>query len=198
MQNYRVKGYSGKPVQITHKGTIQWEILDDSGKRQTIKIPESYYVPNSNTRLLSPQHFSQQSNDNFPSKRGTWCATYDDEIVLQWQQRSITKTCKLEKGSSNVGTMWSAPGYKKMTAFCTRTENPEPDYELCQAALVPEHHNEVRISEQPDVVDIMKKDHDYLVENGTIMNEEIAEDLRQEPLTTNFNMDGPPVTEDRY
>ena len=29
----------------------------------------------------------QTAKDNKPNPRGTWCATYDDEIVLWWNQR---------------------------------------------------------------------------------------------------------------
>ena len=71
VQNRQVTGYSGTPVTITHKGTIQWLVLDDQDKVQEIRIPNSYYVPNSTNRLLSPQHFAQQAKDHFPSKRGT-------------------------------------------------------------------------------------------------------------------------------
>ena len=38
--------------------------------------------------LPSPQHWAQQTADNFPMKRGTWCATYGDAYVMQWNQRN--------------------------------------------------------------------------------------------------------------
>ena len=53
-----------------------------------ITLPNSYYVPGALSHILSPQHWLQTTKENKPNPRGTWCATYDDEIVLWWNQRS--------------------------------------------------------------------------------------------------------------
>jgi len=45
-------------------GTIQWRIEDDDGRVHTIRVPNSIYVPESNIRLLSPQHWSQTAKDH--------------------------------------------------------------------------------------------------------------------------------------
>jgi hypothetical protein len=49
---------------ITKIGTISWNILDDNGTVRNIQIPNSYFVPEGTTRLLSPQHWAQQANDD--------------------------------------------------------------------------------------------------------------------------------------
>lgn len=88
-----------------------------------IIIPNSLYVPNTQMRLLSPQHYAQESNDNQPKKDGTWCATYHDRIVLYWKQRRYKRTIKTQKlsqGGNNVSNLYTAPGYKAYTTF---TEN---------------------------------------------------------------------------
>jgi GAG-pre-integrase domain len=117
VRNLTVRGYGGTSTIITHKGTIEWKIQDDEGTTQTLTIPNSYYVPTSSNRLLSPQHMAQQMNDHYPVKRGTWCATYDDAICLQWNQRQHTKTVQLDPKSSNVGTIWTIPGYRAHHKF---------------------------------------------------------------------------------
>jgi hypothetical protein len=121
VQNLTVKGYGGSNTSITHHGTISWTIQDDNGTSQTLLIPNSFYVPSSTIRLLSPQHMAQQMkqmNDHFPMRRGTWCAMYDDAITLQWNQRKYTKRVKVDPESSNVGTIWSVPGYQAHNRFC--------------------------------------------------------------------------------
>ena len=83
----RVKGIGGTIVKGIRVGTIKWSIEDDEGKVHNLILPDSYFVPTSPSRLLSPQHWAQQAKDNKPTPRGTWCATYHDEIVLFWNQR---------------------------------------------------------------------------------------------------------------
>jgi hypothetical protein len=112
----RVKGIGGSVV-ATHKGTVKWNIEDDQGKIHSILIPNSYYNKESPYRLFSPQHFSQSADDHFPKQYGTWCGTYDDAIVLHWDQRRYTRTIKLD-AASNIGLFSSAPGFSHFSAFC--------------------------------------------------------------------------------
>jgi hypothetical protein len=53
--------------------------MDDDGKLHTITLPGTNYVPNAETRMLSPQHWSQATND----LQGTLCTTYGDLMVLK-------------------------------------------------------------------------------------------------------------------
>ena len=112
-----VKGLGGHRTAVTHTGTIIWHVEDDQGRVHRFRIPGSYYTKDANTRLLSPQHWAQTANDNYPVKRGTWCGTYDDGIELQWKQRKYTRTLKLDP-VTNVATIYSAPGYKTANLVC--------------------------------------------------------------------------------
>jgi hypothetical protein len=49
-----------------------------------------------------------------------WCATYDDSICLQWNQRLHSITVPLDPKSSNVGTIWTVTGYSKHHRFCNK------------------------------------------------------------------------------
>ena len=77
------------------------------------------------------------ANDNYPAKRGTWCATYDDAIELQWDQRQFTRTIPLDPGS-NIATIYSAPGFRVAHLVCN--------------ALVREQHGYVHLipDDEPD------------------------------------------------
>jgi hypothetical protein len=54
----RVKGFNGTNSS-TRVGTVQWSVLDDTGKRRNLRIKKTYYVPAYPICLLSPQHYSQ-------------------------------------------------------------------------------------------------------------------------------------------
>ena len=60
------------------------------------------------TYLRSPQHWAQQAKENFPTNRGTWCTTYEDSCVMQWEQRKYTKTVIYDK-NTNTPKMYSVP-----------------------------------------------------------------------------------------
>jgi hypothetical protein len=92
-----VYGFADSKSQITHTGTIRWRTTDDERIEHDICVPNSYYVPGRNARLLSPQHWAQEVNDNYPSIDGTWCANFHDRVVLAWHQRTYKKTILLDK-----------------------------------------------------------------------------------------------------
>jgi hypothetical protein len=136
-RNKNVHGYGGSLAPFAHQGTIQWSFKDDSGMRQTLSIPKSRYVPNSAVRLLSPQHLAQQRQDSYPLKHGTRCVTYDDRNKIQWDQRRITLTAKFDPAASNVATLWTAPGFKKMQHFEVTVMIPSRKSQLCYRAQKP-------------------------------------------------------------
>ena len=57
--NKTIKGFAGARTNNPKIDTLRWQWLDDSGKMHTFKIPNSYYVPKCELRLLSPQHWAQ-------------------------------------------------------------------------------------------------------------------------------------------
>ena len=61
----KVKGIGGS-IGNVQCGTIRWRIDDDNGRIHTLLLPNSYYVPESPSRLLSPQHWAQQVKDYKP------------------------------------------------------------------------------------------------------------------------------------
>jgi GAG-pre-integrase domain len=117
-----VKGFGNTITSITHTGTIKWTFLDDENQPHHILINGAYYVPNSNIRLLSPQHWAQSMQDNHPVIDGTWCGTYKDKVILYWDQQRHKKTIMLDPNTNNIATMWSSPGSSSFQSYCTHIE----------------------------------------------------------------------------
>ena len=84
----------------------------------TFEIPNSYYVPECEQRLLSPQHWAQTR----PAAdwATTCCITSALNVYLRWTKgdESYELTLPLNKRGSNVGTLYSHPGYNKHDLFC--------------------------------------------------------------------------------
>jgi hypothetical protein len=93
--------------------TVEWPIENDTGRVHNVRIPRTIYSDNNRSKLLSPQHWSQEANDRYPVRNGTWCATLDDRIILFWDQQKYQKTVYLLPDRANVGIIRSAHGAQK-------------------------------------------------------------------------------------
>ena len=74
-----IKGYGGKRLYDVYKGTMRWQIADSKGLIHEVLIPDSYHVPGTEYRLISPQHWAQVKKDD-----STTCTTFHDRAVLKW------------------------------------------------------------------------------------------------------------------
>ena len=84
----------------------------------TFEIPNSYYIRECELRLLSPQHWAQTRT---PVDRATTrCITSSVNVYLRWTKGDMNYelTLPLNKKGSNVGTLYSHPGYNKYDLFC--------------------------------------------------------------------------------
>jgi hypothetical protein len=167
----------GNAMGDLQEGTIHWDIEDDDGITHKFIIPNSIYVLGAFSRLLSPQHVAQERKDYKPNRYGTWCATYDDKVVFWWDQEKYKRTVPLDKGSSNVGTFTTAPGFSRFNAFCTECKMEE------EADIIAFETHVIEDSDSEDEAQGQDSE-------GGIDDEEQAL-LREEPLTTDFKLDGP-------
>ena len=127
----RIKGLAGSLGNLK-QGTIRWKIEDDQGKTHVFDIPNSLYVKESPSRLLSPQHWSQVAGDG----NGTWCATYNDRVQLQWNNRTYTKTVPLDRESSNVATLYTVPGFKAYQSFVAELQESDEQLMTYDSQLI--------------------------------------------------------------
>ena len=116
--NKTIKGFAGARTDNPKRGTLRWQWADDLGKKHTFEIPNSYYVPSCELRLLSPQHWAQTRNA--ADRETTRCITSSKNVYLRWTlgEENYELTLPLNKRGSNVGTLYSHPGYNKYDLFC--------------------------------------------------------------------------------
>ena len=121
--NKSIKGFGGSKIYNVKIGTIIWRWEDDEGKIHKFTIPNSYYVPDGNMRLLSPQHWAktQYLSIKKNERYGTMSQTTDNRITLFWNKRKNKLTVPLSK-ESNVGSFHLAPGFNKFMAFCSKVD----------------------------------------------------------------------------
>ena len=121
LPNKRVQGVGGL-LQVKGRGTIRWRIEDDGGRIHNVLIHGALYIPDLPICLLCPQHWSQQTNDNFPQKNGTWCGTYASECVLHWDQQQFKRTVAWDP-STNTDRLRSATGANTYRVFASTVES---------------------------------------------------------------------------
>ena len=120
----RIKGIGGTFEAEVYETTIRWDLEDDDGVTETHIIPRSFYIPNAPHHLFSPQHWAQHQRNTSNKAR---CITYDQSIVLEWENRAKSKTIPLDIRGSNVGIMRTSPGFQAFSAFCQSTGRTTTD-----------------------------------------------------------------------
>ena len=113
-----IKGFAGSRTSNVQVGTMKITIEDDDGKPTTFLVPKSYYVPDSGSKLLSPQHWSScMTPKQRPLSGTTPEQTFHDRIILTWNQNKSCRTVLLDK-DTNVGSFAIAPAYNRFSLFC--------------------------------------------------------------------------------
>ena len=105
-------------------GTIKWDIEDDEGVTHTHIIPNSYYVKQSQMRLLSPQHWAQ-SRTGKDKRGGAGTMTTPVSCKLFWNNDQVFKTIPIDVHGNNVATFHLATGYNAFHAYCASTNIDE-------------------------------------------------------------------------
>jgi hypothetical protein len=113
----RIKGFNGNTTQ-TKVGTVRWRIHDDEGRIHCIQLPNTYYSPHAESRLLSPQHLAQIAKNG----RGTKCTTYYDAIILEWDNQKFKKTIPMNHKTRNVGITTTPAGISEYLHECDKYE----------------------------------------------------------------------------
>ena len=135
-----IKGFGGTNINNIMTGTILWKWEDSDGRVHHFKIPNSYYVPRGEVKLLSPQHWAQtQIKQGKSSPGGIGCNTYHDRVTMYWGDGDYEIDIPINK-KNNVATFRTASGYSKFGIFC---EQAQIDYEkeckdpvICQPAEI--------------------------------------------------------------
>ncbi len=137
-------------------------------------IPDSYYVPDGQVRLLSPQHWMQKTMTKQERRDHSHsCTTKHDHILLTWKDKFV-QTIPLDQ--SNVGTFTLALGYKNFKAFAAKA-HIIPDDEDDHPILLTKGGEHVDLKCIPDYNEPPLKEH---------------------PLQVDFDLQGPPSSEQQF
>ena len=137
----KVKGRVGS-AEAMYRGTVKWKIEDDDNMVHTFTIPNTYYIANAPTRILSPQHFAQQMQDHKPHAEGTGCTTTSSTIVLFWNQRKLTKTVKLDP-KLNIAMTNTAPGIQQYKSYImNQGDEPNKHTHIFETHIIPEEESD--------------------------------------------------------
>jgi hypothetical protein len=150
--NRTITGFGGMRVRSIMKGTLRWHWEDDTGQVHQFDIPDSYYVPCSKQRLLSPQHLARILKSK-RSPRGLVCENDADEAKLIWNNGRNARTVPISE-YDNCFTFRLAPGFKYFMAYCaefgldTLTNNTKSL--LADATLIEDDEDEMSQSSAPE------------------------------------------------
>ena len=115
-KNNQVLGVSGEAVAPQGIGSIQLRIEDDLNVIHTIHLHDVQYLPEAPINIFVPQVFSQQCQAEGDTKAS--CSISADSISLQWTSKNGKQANKyVPLNKSNVGTCFTASGYKQFRAF---------------------------------------------------------------------------------
>ena len=110
-----IRGFEGTRVYDVYIGTIQWPFTTDQGDIDIVEIPNSCYVPEAKHRLISPQHWLQQLEKQYPNaSQEPGCYTTAHKCILSWGE--YTKT--VYPNAQNVFDVYLADGFEAYEAFC--------------------------------------------------------------------------------
>jgi hypothetical protein len=152
----------GSGISIEGIGTFKFAIEDDTGQTHTIRIPNSLYVPSLKRVLLAPQHWAQEARDHQPQRYGTWMATYDDCIELQWDQRKFIKTVPYN-ASTNTPVFRTASGTKSYRAYIAVIE--------ALRACTP-HFRHEQVIQRPGQPHVTPDDDEFIAEENLLLPED--------------------------
>jgi hypothetical protein len=167
-------GIHGTASSPLSRGHGRFTIEDDNGVPYTIDIPNLIYDSNARSRLLSPQHWAQLAKDLDPDPAGTCTITTADRIILYWDQRRRQRTIYLDP-ASNVGILNSAPGFTNFEAYCSTIDSSDEEAPVCFDATVFPYDQD------------SPTDSPAAASRGETATTSFG---RQEPLTTDFDLDG--------
>ena len=120
MVNVRIIGISGSLTSF-YKGTAKWDILNNLGVKRILIIANTYFIKSLPMQLLSPQHIAQLYKKTDYHDKLTVCKTYDDKVILKWNNHKLVRTVRLNQ--ANVPVLYSASSSAKYNAVCEGVDN---------------------------------------------------------------------------
>ncbi len=105
---------------IKSKGTFKFDHTNNAGKKHTIRIKNTFYIPKMRRCLLLPQHWVQEAKDG-----ETWMQfkrEFPCDCILNWKGGKKTIPNQL---SSNVPVFYTASSSLRYRAFAATFKEME-------------------------------------------------------------------------
>ena len=138
LTNKKVKVFGGSFNGLVYKCTINWSFQDHSGMTHKFLLPNSYYIPQGEMRLLSPQHWARelikQGDGNAPGVAPR-VITDHAQVRLEWNNRTSHLTVPLDK-HSNVANIYQSPGYHKYKLFLQQAKMEDETHDKAPVTLL--------------------------------------------------------------
>ena len=132
--NKIIQGFGGHKTQQLMEGTLHWKWDDDQGVNHTMIIPNSFYAPGGQMRLLSPQHWAQHRKGH-DKINGAGSITTGKEIILFWNNCKNTKTVPIDIKGNNVASFRLSSGYSEYIAYCATAHTDNSQYDSNPAII---------------------------------------------------------------
>ena len=189
----RVTEFGGTHKRVMYIGTLQWKIEDDQGRIHNVIIPGSYYSPDCQMRLISPQHWAQEAknrgNEESRDPEGVKCTGLHNRMILEWGNGKFTKTVPVD--AHNVYTFELAHGYEGFTAFCSEIEYDTYDQDI-HPSVLSEDHTEIcqpaTVGAVP-VTDVSPEAHIVSDDESSVSDEQTG-NTQDDPTTDEPNEQG--------
>lgn len=104
-----VTGIGSSSLTVKGIGTFCFHVNDNTGRRHSITIPNSLFVPGLTYTLLCPQHWAQKAGP------GTRMESDGETCRLVWGNNKFSKMVSFDT-TTNVLTFFSASGVKQYIA----------------------------------------------------------------------------------
>ena len=111
--------------EITHKGRVRWNVMDDSGKTVQLEDNDAYYCAGAPYRLLCP-HSWKQCRDEMRAERGEtegdqaniFLADDNTGYIMTWDRGKIMVSVPLDE-HTNLPTIYSHGTYEGFKSFAS-------------------------------------------------------------------------------
>lgn len=113
-----VKGIASILTIAAHS-TIHWDVKDDNGRCHHFSISHASYVPALPHALLSPQHWAEEANNDFPWCHGTYSVQHSDCNISFWGQSTYKKTTPND-AAINTPSFWVRLWSLQVSTICPR------------------------------------------------------------------------------
>jgi hypothetical protein len=85
-------------------------------------------------------------------------------MILEWNHRKCKKTIPIDTKSSNIGKMYTVPGFTKYEAYATKTDNLFPNVrKMACFRLEVQDKDEVLIEDEKELYKSADREDDKLI-----------------------------------